>query len=72
MFQKIVNGAALLSLVLSGGLAGGAYFGFQYVKSPQFQTKVKNMIMGDLQKGLPSAINKQMPGSTGPAMPFQR
>jgi len=72
MFQKIVNGAALLSLVLSGGLAGGAYFGFQYVKSPQFQTKVKNMIMGDLQKGLPSAIQGKMPQMTGPAMPFQR
>ena len=71
MFQKIVNGAAVLSLILSGGLAGGAYFGFQYVKSPQFQTKVKNMIMGDLQKGLPSAIKGTMPKTTGPAMPFQ-
>ena len=33
MFQKIVNAVAILSLLLSGGLAGGAYFGYKYVTS---------------------------------------
>ena len=70
MLEKILKVLTILNFLGIVAIFGGGYFGFQYVKSPQFQTKVKNMIMGDLQKGLPSAINKQMPGSTGPAMPF--
>ena len=68
MFQKIVNGAALLSLILSGGLAGGAYFGFQYVKSPQFQNKIKNQLMGELKGALPNVVGGQMPKLTSPGL----
>jgi len=71
MFQKIVNGAAILSLVLSGGLAGGAYFGLKYVQSPQFKNKIKNALLGDVTKVLPSAIGGQMPKTTGPGIPFK-
>ncbi len=70
MFQKIVNGVAILSLVLSGGLAGAAYFGLKYVQSPQFQTKVKNSLMKELKGGLPSAIDKQLPKTTGLGLPL--
>ena len=65
MFQKIVNGVAILSLVLSGGLAG-----LKYVQSPQFQTKVKNSLMKELKGGLPSAIDKQLPKTTGLGLPL--
>jgi hypothetical protein len=71
MFQKIVNGAAILSLILSGSLAGGTYFGYKYVTSPQFKNKIKNALLGDVTKVLPSAIGGQMPKSTGPGIPFR-
>ena len=71
MFQKIVNAAAILSLLLCGGLAGGTYFGYKYVTSPQFKNKIKNALLGDVTKVLPSAIGGQMPKSTGPGIPFK-
>ncbi len=70
MFQKIANAAAILSLLLSGGLAAGTYLGYKYVTSPQFKTKIKNTLMGDVTKALPSAVGDQMPQITGPGIPF--
>ena len=71
MFQKIVNAAAILSLLLSGGLAGGAYFGYKYVTSDQFKNKIKNSLMGGVTKALPAVVGGQMPKSTGPGIPFK-
>jgi len=71
MFQKIVNGAALLGLILSGSLAGGTYFGYKYVTSPQFKNKIKNALLGDVTKVLPSAISGQMPKTTGLGIPMK-
>ena len=71
MFQKIVNGIAILSLLLSGGLAGGTYFGYKYVTSPQFKNKIKNALLGDVSKVLPSTIGAQMPSRTGLGIPMK-
>ena len=71
MFQKIVNGAAVLSLVLSGGLAVSAFVGYRYVTGPDFKDKIKEAVMGNVTKSLPSAIGGQLPKSTGPAVPFR-
>ena len=71
MFQKIVNAVAILSLILCGGLAGGAYFGYKYVTSEQFKIKMKNSLMGSVTKALPSVVGGQMPKSTGPGIPFK-
>jgi hypothetical protein len=65
MFQKIANAAALLSLVLITGTLGSTYFGYKYVTSPHGQTKIKNALLGDLKKVLPTAIGNQMPKTTG-------
>ena len=70
MFQKIANAAALLSLVLVSGTIGSAYFGYKYITSPQGQTKIKNAIMGDLKKAMPSQIEKQLPKVTGIGLPM--
>jgi hypothetical protein len=71
MIRKVIDGLAVASFLLSAGLAGGAYFGFKYVKSPQFKTKIKNVLLGDVTKALPSAIGVQLPKSTGPGIPFK-
>jgi hypothetical protein len=71
MFQKIVNAVAILSLVLSGGLAGSAYFGYKYVTSEQFKNKIKNSLMGGVTKALPSVVGEQMPKITSPGIPFK-
>jgi len=47
---------------------GGGYFGYKYVTSPQFQTKMMNKILGDVQKLIPKMLDNQIPEVTGPSI----
>jgi TPP-dependent 2-oxoacid decarboxylase len=69
--RKIIDGLAVASFVLVLGTLGGGFFGYKYLTSPQGQAKIKNAIMGDIGKVLPSAIGDQLPKATGPALPFK-
>ena len=42
MFQKIANILSIVSFVMVASMSGGAYFGYKYVTSEQFQTKMMN------------------------------
>ena len=70
MIRKILDGLAVASFVLTAGIIGGGYFGYKYVTSPQGQAKIKNAIMGDIKKALPDQIQKQLPKTTGLALPM--
>ena len=70
MVRKIIDGLAVASFVLTAGIIGGGYFGYKYVTSPQGQAKIKNAIMGDLKKAMPDQIQKQLPKTTGFALPM--
>jgi len=70
MVRKIIDGLAVASFVLTAGIIGGGYFGYKYVTSPQGQAKIKNAIMGDLKKAMPSQIEKQLPKVTGIGLPM--
>ena len=70
MIRKILDGLAVASFVLTAGIIGGGFFGYKYVTSPQGQAKIKNAIMGDLKKAMPDQIKKQLPKTTGFALPM--
>ena len=70
MVRKIIDGLAVASFVLTAGIIGGGYFGYKYVTSPQGQAKIKNALMGDLKKAMPSQIKKQLPKVTGVGLPM--
>ena len=70
MIRKILDGLAVASFVLTAGIIGGGFFGYKYVTSPQGQAKIKNAIMGDLQKAMPDQIQKQLHKRTGFALPM--
>ena len=70
MIRKIIDGLAVVSFVLTAGIIGGGYFGYKYVTSPQGQAKIKNAIMGDLKKAMPSQIKQQLPKTTGIGLPL--
>ena len=72
MVRKIIDGLAVASFVLTAGIIGGGFFAYKYVTSEQGQAKIKNAIMGDLKKALPSAIGGQMPKTTGPALDIKQ
>ena len=69
MFQKIANILSIVSFVLVSSVIGGSYFGYKYVTSEQFQTKMMNKVLGNVQGLMPKILDKGLPDMTGPSLP---
>jgi len=70
MFNKIANVLSIVSFVMVASMSGGAYFGYKYVTSEQFKSRVMSQIMKEVQTILPGQINKKLPSVTGKSLPF--
>jgi len=70
MFNKIANVLSIVSFVMVASMSGGAYFGYRYVTSEQFKSRVMSQIMKEVQTILPGQINKKLPSVTGKSLPF--
>ena len=70
MFQKIANVLSIISFVMIASLSGGAYFGYKYVTSDNFKTRVMNEILGNVQGMMPKMLDQGLPKVTGPSMPI--
>jgi hypothetical protein len=70
MFQKIANVLSIVSFVMVTSVIGGGYFGYKYVTSEQFKTKVMNEILGNVQGMMPKVLEKGLPDLTGPSLPI--
>ena len=66
--QKLINGLACLTFLLTVGAIGSAYFGYKYITSPEGQEKIKKQIMDELTGNMPDLINKELPTFTQPAL----
>ena len=51
-------------------MSGGAYFGYKYVTSEQFKSRVMNEILGNVQAMMPKLLDQGLPKVTGPSMPI--
>ncbi len=69
MFQKIANVLSIVSFLMVASMSGGAYFGYKYVTSEQFKTRVMNEILGNVQGMMPKVLEKGLPNFTGPSLP---
>ena len=69
MFQKIANVLSIISFVMVASMSGGAYFGYKYVTSEQFKSRVMNEILGNVQGLMPKILDKSLPDMTGPTIP---
>ena len=70
MFQKIANVLSIVSFVMVASMSGGAYFGYKYVTSEQFKTRIMNEILGNVQGMMPKVLEKGLPDLTGPSLPI--
>ena len=70
MFQKISNILSIASFLLITSTLGASYFGYKYVQSPQFQKKIMDKVLGEVQGLLPNVLDKGLPDMTGPSMPI--
>ena len=70
MFQKIANILSIVSFVMVASMSGGAYFGYKYVTSEQFQTKMMNKVLKNVQGMMPRVLDNALPSTTGESIPF--
>ena len=72
MFQKIANVLSIVSFLMVTSVIGGGYFGYKYVTSEQFKTKMMNQVMGNVQGLMPKVLEKGLPDMTGESMPLSK
>ena len=70
MFNKVANVLSIVSFVMVASMSGGAYFGYKYVTSEQFKSRVMSQIMKEVQTILPGQIDKKLPSVTGKSLPL--
>ena len=70
MFQKIANVLSIISFVMVASMSGGAYFGYRYLTSENFKSRVMNEILGNVQGMMPQVLEKGLPDLTGPSLPL--
>ena len=70
MFQKIANVLSIVSFLMVASMSGGAYFGYKYVTSEQFKTRVMNEILGNVQGMMPKVLEKGLPDLPAPSLPI--
>ena len=63
---------SIISFVMVASMSGGAYFGYKYVTSEQFQTKMMNKVLGSVQGMMPKVLDKGLPKMTGESMPIPK
>ena len=68
MFQKIANILSIVSFLMVASMSGGAYFGYKYVTSEQFKTRVMNEILGNVQGMMPKVLEEGLPEMVQPPM----
>ena len=68
MFQKISNILSILSFVLISTTLGASYFGYKYLTSPQFKTKMMNEVLENVQNLIPKMLDNEIPHVTGPSI----
>ena len=53
-------------------MSAGAYFGYKYVTSEQFQAKMMNKVLGNVQGLMPKILDQGLPKMTGPSLPIPK
>ena len=72
MLNRICQILSIISFVMVASMSGGAYFGYKYVTSEQFQTKMMNKVLGNVQGMMPKLLDKGLPKTTGESLPIPK
>ena len=70
MLNRVCQILSIISFIMVASMSGGAYFGYKYVTSEQFQAKMMNKILGNVQGMMPKILDNGLPKMTGPSMPI--
>jgi len=70
MYSKIANALSIASFVLIVSSLGSAFFGYKYIQSPQFQKKIMDKVLSEVQGLIPDVLGNSLPDVTGPSLPI--
>ena len=59
---------SIASFILIVSTLISAFFGYKYVTSEQFKTKIMNEVLGNVQGLMPDILDAEIPDVTGPSM----
>ena len=68
--RKILDALTILSTILVLGILGGGFFTYKYVQSPQFQKKIMDKVLKEIQPLMGDVLGNAMPDVTGPSLPL--
>jgi len=72
MLNRICQILSIVSFVMVASMSGGAYFGYKYVTSEQFKSRVMKEIMGNVSGLMPKVLDQGLPDVTGPSVPTNK
>ena len=70
MLNRVCQILSILSFLMVTSVIGGGYFGYKYVTSEQFKTKMMNEVLGNVQGLMPKILDNKIPKVTGPSLPI--
>ena len=68
--RKILDALTIVSTILTLGILGGDFFAYKYVQSPQFQKKIMDKVLDQVQGLMPDVLGNSLPDVTGPSLPI--
>ena len=70
IMRKALDIITIVTGILMLGILGGGFFTYKYVQSPQFQKKVMDKVLGEVQGLMPDVLGNSLPDVTGPSLPI--
>ena len=70
IMRKALDIITIVTGILVLGILGGGFFTFKYVQSPQFQKKIMDKVIKEIQPLMGDVLGNAMPDLTGPSLPI--
>ena len=69
IMRKALDIITIVTGILMLGILGGGFFTYKYVQSPQFQKKIMDKVLKEVQGLMPDVLGNALPDVTGKSMP---
>ena len=66
--RKALDIITIVTGILMLGILGGGFFTYKYVQSPQFQKKIMDKVIKEIQPLMGDVLGNAMPDMTGPSL----
>ena len=70
IMRKALDIITIVTGILMLDILGGGFFTYKYVQSPQFQKKIMDKVLGEVQGLMPDVLGNALPDVTGPSLPI--